>query len=102
MNDEAVYRTAPATTALLINNKEKKINKPYECNSNNLVYAVICKKEKCRKAHLGDKKRMLKFCLADHCGSVRILTLDKATGEHLSLPGRSLSDLSITVIEQSK
>ena len=45
---------------------------------------------------------MLKFCLADHCGYVRNQTLDKATGEHFSLPGHSLSDLSITVIEQSK
>ena len=97
MNDKAVYRTAPATPGHLINNKEWKINKPYDCNSYNVVYAVICKKEKCKKAYLGDTKRMIKFCLADHCGSVRSLTLDKATGEHLSLP-----DLSITVIEQSK
>ena len=26
------------------------------------------KKEKCKKAYLGDIKRMLKFRLADHCG----------------------------------
>ena len=45
---------------------------------------------------------MLKFSLADHCGYVRNQTLDKATGEHLSLPGHSLSDLSITFIEQNK
>ena len=51
-----------------INNKEWKINKPYDCNSYNVVYAVICKKEKCKKAYLGETKRMLKFCLADHCG----------------------------------
>ena len=85
-----------------INNKEWKINKPYDCNSFNVVYAVICKKEKCKKAYLGETKRMLKFRLADHCGYVRNQTLDQATGEHFSLPGHSLSDLSITVIEQSK
>ena len=45
---------------------------------------------------------MLKFSLASHCGYVRNQTLDKATGYHFSLPGQSLSDLSITVIEQSK
>ena len=33
---------------------------------------------------------------------VRNQILDKATGEYFSLPGHSLSDLSITVIEQSK
>ena len=32
-----------------INNKEWKINKPYDCNSYNVVYAVICKKDKCQK-----------------------------------------------------
>ena len=45
---------------------------------------------------------MLKLWLADHCGYVRNQTLDRATGEHLSLPGHSLSDLLITGIEQSK
>ena len=34
-----------------INNKEWKINKSYDCNSYNVVYAVICKKEKCKKAY---------------------------------------------------
>ena len=67
-----------------------------------MVYAVICKKEKCRKPYLGEAKIMLTFCLADHCGNVRNQTLDKATNEHFSLPGYSLSDLSINVIEQSK
>ena len=68
-----------------------------------MVYAVICKKGKCKKkAYLGETKRMLKFHLADHCGCVRNQTLDKAIGEHFSLPGHSVSDLSITIIEQSK
>ena len=85
-----------------INNKEWKINKPYDYNSYNVVYAVICKKEKCKKAYIGETKIMLKFRLADLCGYDRKQTLDKATGEHLGLPGHRLSDLSITVIEQSK
>ena len=54
------------------------------------------------KAYLGETNRMLKFYLADHCGYDRNQTLDKAAGEHFSLPGHSLSDLSITVFEQSK
>ena len=65
-------------------------------------YVVICKKEKCKTAYLGETKIMLKFRLEDHCGYVRNQTLDKATCEHFSLPGQSLSDLSITGIEQSK
>ena len=42
---------------------------------------------------------MLTFCLADHSGYVRNQTLDKATGEHFSLPGHSWSDLSKTVLK---
>ena len=44
-----------------INDKEWKINKPYDCNSYNVVYAVIGKKEQCKKAYLGETKRMLTF-----------------------------------------
>ena len=47
-------------------------------------------------------KKNAKISFADHCGYVRNQTLDKATGEHFSLPGHSVSDLTITVIEQSK
>ena len=54
-----------AGKSVKINNKEWKINKPYDCNSSNVVYAVICKKEKCKNAYLGETKIMLKFCLAD-------------------------------------
>ena len=65
--------------------KEWKINKPNDCNSYNVVYAVISKKEKYKKAYLGETKRMLEFHLADHCGYVKNQTLDRATGEHFSL-----------------
>ena len=44
-----------------INNKELKKNKPYDCNWYNVVDAVICKKEKCKKAHLVETKRMQNF-----------------------------------------
>ena len=47
-------------------NKEWKISKPYDCNSFNVVYAVICKKHNCKKAYFGETKNMLTFCFADH------------------------------------
>ena len=47
-----------------INNKELKANKPYDYNSYNVVYAVICKKEKCKKALLGETKIMKFFLLS--------------------------------------
>ena len=45
---------------------------------------------------------MVKFCLADHHGYVINQITSKATGAHFNLPGHSLADMSITVIEQTK
>ena len=64
-----------------------------------MVYALICMKEKCKKACLVETKIVLKFRLAHH---VRNQTLDKTTGEHFSLPGQSLSDLSILSLNKAK
>ena len=72
-----------------------------DCNSYNVVYAIICKKETCTKVYLGETKRQLKFCLADHRGYVGNNDTT-ATGQHYNSPGHSISDLSITVIEQVK
>ena len=38
-----------------INNKEWKINKPYDCNSYNVVYAVICKRNV--RKHIKEKQK---------------------------------------------
>ena len=45
---------------------------------------------------------MVRFRLADHCGYVRTKHLEKATGSVFNLPGLSLADFTITVIELSK
>ena len=45
---------------------------------------------------------MLKSRIADHCGYVRNGRLDKATGAHFNLPGHSLADLTVNILEQSK
>ena len=41
---------------LKINEREWKINKPYA--SYDMLYAVICKKEKCKKTYLGKTKKI--------------------------------------------
>ena len=43
---------------------------------------------------------MVKSCLADHCGNVVNKDTTTANRQHFNLPGHSLSDLIITVIEQ--
>ena len=45
---------------------------------------------------------MLKSRLAQHRGYIRNKDDSKATGHHFNLPGHSLADLTVTIIEQVK
>ena len=83
-----------------INETKWKVTKQLNCNSYNLVYGIFCKKENCQEVFIGETKRMLKQCLADHRGYVTNNVTSTPTGEYFNLPGHSLVDLSITVSEQ--
>ena len=85
---------------ITINNTHWRIEKKVNCNTYNVVYAIICKKDKCGKVYIGETKRLLKFRLADHRGYVVNKDTTTATGQHFNLPGHNLADLSITVVEQ--
>ena len=62
----------------------------------------VKKKDKCKETYIGETRRLLKSRVAEHCGYVRNQHLDKATGLHFNLPGHTLADLTVTVLEQSK
>ena len=49
--------------------------------------------------YIGETKRILKFRLAEHRGYVNNDD-DTATGQHFNLPGHSLSDLTVTILEK--
>ena len=51
--------------------------------------------------YVGETKRILKFRLAKHRGYVNNND-DTATGEHFNMPGHSLSDLTVTILERVK
>ena len=87
---------------ITINGENWTINKNLNCNSYNIVYAIICKKEGCKEAYLGETKRLLKFRLADHRGYIVNGDTSTATGQHFTSRGHSLADLSIAAIEQAK
>ena len=84
-----------------INGQTWNINRQVNCNSYNLVYAIYCIKEKCRQVYIGETKRMLKSRVADHRGYVTNKVTSQATGEHFNLPGHSLADLRVSVVEQT-
>ena len=87
--------------SIRINGTEWKINQSLNCEISNCIYMIECKKDNCNMRYIGETKRILKFRLADHRGYVNNGD-DTATGEHFNLPGHSLSDLSITILEQVK
>ena len=45
---------------LSINGSLWSLNKKYDCNSYNIVYGIICKKEKYDQVYIGETKRLLK------------------------------------------
>ena len=85
---------------ITINGTQWKINKQLNCQSYNLVYAIICRKDNCKQAYIGETKRMLKSRLAQHRGYILNKDSSQATGHHFNLPGHSLADLMVTIIEQ--
>jgi hypothetical protein len=85
--------------SLRVNNTEWKINQSLNGEISNCIYMIECKKDNCSMRYIGETKRILKFRLADHRGYVNSGD-DTATGEHFNLPGHSLFDLSITILEQ--
>ena len=80
-----------------INGAPWKINRKLDCQSYNIVYAIVCKKDTCKQVYIGETKRLLKFRLAEHRGYVVNGDTTKATGRHFSL-----ADLQVTAIEKAK
>ena len=85
-----------------INSKKWKLKKHLDCNTYNVVYAIICSKENCNQVYIGESERMLFARIADHRGYVSRGDTNKATGAHFSLPGHSLADLRVTIIENTR
>ena len=85
-----------------INGKEWKINQKLTCKSYNIVYAIVCRKDKCQEVYIGETKRLLKFRFDDHRGYVANQRLQQSTGHHFNQPGHCLADMNITAIEQVK
>ena len=52
--------------------------------------------------YIGETKRHLRYRLAEHRGYIQNKQTEKATGAHFTLPGHSVANLRITVIEQVK
>ena len=78
------------------------INKPFNCNSSNVVYLLECNKQNCNLRYIGETQRQLKERINEHRGYARNGITSNATGEHFNMPGHSESNMQFTVIEQPK
>ena len=76
------------------------IGRKVNCESFNIVYMLTCKK--CGKKYVGTSGRQMKHRLADHRRYIFNQVVSRTTGAHFNLPGHSLADLSIIILEQTK
>ena len=78
------------------------INKRVDCNSSNVVYLIECNIETCKERYIGETNRKLKDRLADHRGYVTSGVVTQPTGAHFNLPGHSVANLTVTILEKVK
>ena len=87
------------TKSIKLNVINWKINRNVNCKSFNIIYAIICNKDNCKKTYIGETRRYLKSRLDDHCGYVNN-QIDNTTGSHYNQLGQSLANLQILILEQ--
>ena len=87
----------------MIPNKPKwSINKRVDCNSSNIIYLIECNIDTCKERYIGETERRLKDRLADHRAYVTSKVVTQPTGAHFNLPGHSVANLTVTILEKVK
>ena len=86
--------------SLKMNEVEWKINQSLDCTTSNCIYMIHCVKDNCNMRYIAETKRIMKFRLAEHRGYVTNQILSTPTGEHFNLPGHSLADLTMVILEK--
>ena len=83
---------ATSTNAVVV------INKQVNCQTRNVIYCVSCKK--CPAQYIGESDITVQKRFSEHRGYVVNKHHKKATGYHFNLPGHSVSDMQISVVEK--
>ena len=77
-----------------------KLNKPLNCNDKNVIYMIEC--SKCHSKYIGETERELKDRISDHKTYIRSKKLNQPVGEHFNLPGHSIDNLKVIILEKVK
>ena len=57
---------------------------------------------RCHERYLGESERKLSKRISEHLTYIRTCDMTQPTGHHFNLPGHSLADLKVLVIEKVK
>ena len=79
-----------------------KINKSVTCDTYNFIYLIECNKENCKSRYIGESERKLRERIMDHKGYITNKKINQATGAHFNLPGHSIDNLTVTIVEKVK
>ena len=79
-----------------------QIMKKMYCLTYNIIYLLECQKDNCKQRYIGSTGQLLKLRLGDQRGYILNQVTSRATGAHWNLPGHSLADLRVTILEQCK
>ena len=73
------------------------------CNSNNIIYLIECNKENCTNSrYVGETKRNIRNRFGEHRGYVTNNHINQATGAHYDLPGHSVENMKVKILEKVK
>ena len=75
-----------------------KVHTTATCKTKNLVYLIECRK--CNKQYVGETENALHIRLNDHRSDVKTKKMEKPVAAHFNLPGHSMEELTIMVIEK--
>ena len=77
-----------------------KFRKALNCESQNVIYLIECSKDHCKQRYIGETGRFFKKRISQHVGYVKNKITHQATGHHFNLPGHSISNMKVTIIEK--
>ncbi|XP_074974844.1 endothelin-3 isoform X1 [Caretta caretta] len=69
------------------------------CTSTNVIYAIMC--QQCPSAmYIGQTGQSLRKRINGHKPDIKNYDIQKPVGEHFNLPGHSITDLKVTILQQ--
>ena len=74
------------------------IESAVDCQTSNLVYCISC--DRFPEQYVGATQKTLAQRFCQHRGYLRNSKLDQLTGRHFDLPGHSMANMKVTIIEK--